>query len=477
MILNTQRQEAYEAEKAQAKRSTITEALGYMVGKYILLPLVKLINAYFLSILWVAFFLCMAGRSIWLGLLAAALLGAAIYFPQTRIFSLVGPFIAQRERKKRAVRLAEGNDMLRMTGIVSTNDETEYECEAHKDDKENITLRIIDPMYNTTSEDIINRLNENIDKYGVKRIVKAEDDNAWLKILMFKTDPLRKNQTIWEPQPLDEEKMRVTCAVNSVGEAQSISFKNTSGMTVAGVPGSGKTGGLTSFLLPVALSENVELSVIDGKGGHDWAEYKPICSYYSNDDEDLQAMKDYLEAAVEDMRERVQTMPAKLGVANFWSASIEQRRAAGLKHKIIVIDECQNYFEKRTNKEENALIQDIVRLATSLVKKGRSAGITLIATTQKPTSESLPTGLRDNCSLKICFQVSTKEAQKAALGDVALDDSNSPVNIHENAGEAVIVGEAGKPLNVKFFYMEPDTQKMLIDNEVAKRKTAGVTTL
>ena len=142
-----------------------------------------------------------------------------------------------------------------------------------------------------------------------------------------------------------------------------------------------------------------------------------------------------------------------------------------------MIDECQNYFEKRTNKEENALIQDIVRLATSLVKKGRSAGITLIATTQKPTSESLPTGLRDNCSLKICFQVSTKEAQKAALGDVALDDSNSPVNIHENAGEAVIVGEAGKPLNVKFFYMEPDTQKMLIDNEVAKRKTAGVTTL
>ena len=81
MILNNQRQEAYEAEKAQAKRSTITEALGYMVGKYILLPLVKLINAYFLSILWVAFFLFMAGRSIWLGLLAAAVLGAAIYFP------------------------------------------------------------------------------------------------------------------------------------------------------------------------------------------------------------------------------------------------------------------------------------------------------------------------------------------------------------------------------------------------------------
>lgn len=477
MFFDNHRHEAYEAEREQAKRSSIGATIGYMLAKYIAVPLLNLALTYFVTIIWVLFLLFMAGRSIWLGLLAAAVLGAAVYFPQTRIFSLVGPFIAQRERKKRAVRLAEGNDMLRMTGIVSTNDETVYECEAHKDDKENIILRIIDPMYTATSEDIINRLNENIDKYGVKRIIKAEDDNAWLKILMFKADPLKAKQTIWEPQPLDEEAMRVVCAVDSVGEKQSISFKNTSGMTVAGVPGSGKTAGLTSFLLPVALSEDVELAIIDGKGGHDWAEYKPICSYYSNDDEDLQAMKDYLEAAVQDMRERVQTMPAKLGVANFWSASLERRRAAGVKHKIIVIDECQNFFEKRTNKEENALIQEILRLSTSLVKKGRSAGITLIATTQKPTSESLPTGLRDNCSLKICFEVNTKEAQKAALGDVALDDSNSALAISDNPGEAVIVGEGGKPLNVRFFYMKPDTQKMFIDDEVAKRKTAGVTSL
>ena len=477
MILNNQRQEAYEAEREQAKRSTISATLGYMFAKYIAVPLLNLALTYFVTIIWVLFFLFMAGRSIWLGLLAAAVLGAAVYFPQTRILSIIGPFIAQQARKKQAARLAEGNDMLKMTGIVSINDETEYECETFRDDKGNIVLRILEPMYNVTSEDIINRLNENIDKYGVKRIIKAEDDNAWLKILMFKADPLKAKQTIWEPQPLDEEAMRVVCAVDSVGEKQSISFKNTSGMTVAGVPGSGKTAGLTSFLLPVALSEDVELAIIDGKGGHDWAEYKPICSYYSNDDEDLQAMKDYLEAAVQDMRERVQTMPAKLGVANFWSASLERRRAAEVKHKIIVIDECQNFFEKRTNKEENALIQEILRLSTSLVKKGRSAGITLIATTQKPTSESLPTGLRDNCSLKICFEVNTKEAQKAALGDVALDDSNSALAISDNPGEAVIVGEGGKPLNVRFFYMKPDTQKMFIDDEVAKRKTAGVTSL
>lgn len=470
MFFQDNRREAYEVERAQAKLGSVGSTLAYMFGKYVLAPLVKLAITYFLSILWVAFLLFMAGKSMWLGLLAAAVVGAAIYFPQTRMFSLIGPFITQRARKREAARIAEGNDMLRMTGIVSTNDETEYRCEAYEDDKGNIVLRVLDPLYDITSEDVMNRLNENLDKYGVKRIIQADDDEAWLKILLFTTDPLEEDQTIYEPLPLDEEAMKVACAVDSVGETQSVSFKNVSGMTVAGVPGSGKTAGLTSFLLPVALSPDVELNIIDGKGGHDWAAYKPICGYYSNDDENLEALRDYLLTAVEDMRERVQTNPEKLGVANFWSASLERRRAAGLKHKIIVIDECQNFFEKRTNKEENALVQEIVRLSTSLVKKGRSAGITLIATTQKPTSESLPTGLRDNCSLKICFRVTTKESQKAALGDVDLDDSNNALSINK-AGGAVLLSENGNASRVRFFYMAPSDQERLINEEVAKRKT------
>lgn len=476
MFFDSHRHEAYEAEREQAKRSSISATIGYMLAKYIAVPLLNLALTYFVTIIWALFFLFMAGRSIWLGLLAAAVIGAAIYFPQTRILSIIGPFIAQRERKKRAVRLAEGNDMLKMTGIVSINDEKEYDCEAYRDDKGNIVLRIIEKLYVITSEDVMNRLEENRDKYGATRIIEAEKGDAWMKIILFTSDPLEEDQTIYEPQPLDEEKMKVACAVDSVGETQSISFKQVSGMTVSGVPGSGKTAGLTSFLLPVALSENVELNIIDGKGGHDWAAYKPICAYYSNDDEDLQALRDYLQSAVDEVRERVQTMPEKLGVADFWHASAERRRAAGLKHKIIVIDECQTFFEKRTNKEENALIQDIVRLATSLVKKGRSAGITLIATTQKPTSESLPTGLRDNCPLRICFRVTTKEAQKAALGDTSGDDRIDALSIR-NAGGAVILSEKGDASRVRFFYMNTDTQKMLIDDEVAKRKTAGVTTL
>ena len=471
MFFEENRREAYEVERAQAKQSSVGATLAYMFGKYVLAPLVKLAITYFITILWVAFLLFMAGKSMWLGLLAAAVLGAAVYYPQTRRFSIVGPYLKQKALKEAEARKAEGNDMLKMTGIVSINDEKEYDCEAYRDDKGNIVLRIIEKLYVITSEDVMNRLEENRDKYGATRIIEAEKGDAWMKIVLFTTDPLEEDQVISEPMPLDEDSMKVVCAVDSVGEAQSLSFKQVSGMTVSGVPGSGKTAGLTSFLLPVALSENVELNIIDGKGGHDWAAYKPICAYYSNDDENLQALRDYLQSAVDEVRERVQKMPEKLGVADFWHASAERRRAAGLKHKIIVIDECQTFFEKRTNKEENALIQDIVRLATSLVKKGRSAGITLIATTQKPTSESLPTGLRDNCPLRVCFRVTTKEAQKAALGDTSAGDDRIDALSIRNAGGAVILSETGDASRVRFYYMSPSDQERLINEEVAKRKT------
>lgn len=470
MFFTNARQEAYQIEKEQAKQSTITAALVHVFFKHVVVPLLKLAITYFLSILWVALLLFMAGKSMWLGLLAAAVLGAAVYYPQTRRFSIVGPYLKQRALKEAEARIAEGNAMLKMTGIVSINDETVYKCEAYRDDKNNIVLRIIEELPGITSEEVMNRLEKNRDKYRAHRMVRAEYDGAWLKVIFFTTDPLEEDQVISEPMPLDEDSMKVACAVDSVGKTQSLSFKQVSGMTVSGVPGSGKTAGLTSFLLPVALSENVELNIIDGKGGHDWAAYKPICAYYSNDDEDLQALRDYLQSAVDEVRERVQKMPEKLGVADFWHASAERRRAAGLKHKIIVIDECQTFFEKRTNKEENALIQDIVRLATSLVKKGRSAGITLIATTQKPTSESLPTGLRDNCPLRVCFRVTTKEAQKAALGDSSAGDDRIDALSIRNAGGAVILSEKGDVSRVRFYYMSPSDQERLIGEEVAKRK-------
>lgn len=472
MFFTEQRQEAYEVEKANAKQSSVGATLAYLFGKHVLAPLVKLMIAYALSIAWVVFLLIMAGKSMWFGIFAAAVFGAAIYYPQTRSLSFVGPFYREATKRRLAKRLAEGNAVLRETGLVSIGNEDEYKCEAYDNENGDLIVRIIDPIPNVTSDDVISRLEAHADKYRVVRIVKTEDSKAWLRATMFRNDPLKTPREIHEPKPLDVENMKVVCATDSFGKEQGVSFKDVSGMTVAGVPGSGKTAGLTSFLLPLALSPDVDLSVIDGKGGDDWSAYAPLCEYYSRDDENLETLRDYLADKVQDMRERLKTNAEKLGQSNFWNANIEQRRAAGLTHKIIVIDECQTYYEKRSDKTENAIVQDIVRAVTTLVKKGRSAGYTVVSTTQKPTADSLPTSLRDNCALKICFRVTTKEAQKAALGDIDLEPGNGATDINEKGG-AIILTEEQIAHRVRFFYIKEESQKRVIKDELNRRAVNG----
>lgn len=472
MLLTQQRAEAYQAEREANKRSSISATIGYLIGKYIIWPLIQLFFRYFLSLAWLALIVFGYSRSIWLGLLATALFAGAIYWQPSRRFSFYGPFIKARETKLENQQIQAANDVLTEIGIG--DGEAVYLAHAYDIDETTSVLELNQPIAGISSEQIMKRLDEHKDKFGFVRLARDPNSEAVLSVLCYLVDPLDEVHEITEPKPIDLNKASVPCAVDSFGVEQSVSMKGISGMTVSGVPGSGKTAGLTSFLLPFALSTDVDLAVIDGKGGDDWGTYSEIASYYNNDDENLVAILAYLQNQVAEMRERVATNKDKLGESNFWNASPEQRRSAGLKHKIIVIDECQTFFEKRTDKEENRLVTDIVRAVTTLVKKGRSAGYTVIVTTQKPTAESLPTSLRDNCGLKISFRVATGEARKAALGDIDLDESNDPVNIPMNQiGGAVMANENGAFTRVRFFYLSEKTQERIINDELHQRATSG----
>lgn len=55
--------------------------------------------------------------------------------------------------------------------------------------------------------------------------------------------------------------------------------------------------------------------------------------------------------------------------------------------------------------------------------------------TQKPTTDCLPSQLRDNCGARICFQISTPEAARAVLGNLP-DGSPSPLDAAETVCSA-----------------------------------------
>jgi len=76
----------------------------------------------------------------------------------------------------------------------------------------------------------------------------------------------------------------------------------------------------------------------------------------------------------------------------------------------MVIDEVQRAFG---HKEYGAELDEVL---TDLAKVGPSAGIMLLAATQKPDAKSTPTGFRDQFGIKFALRVTTRDASEAVLG-------------------------------------------------------------
>jgi DNA segregation ATPase FtsK/SpoIIIE-like protein len=67
--------------------------------------------------------------------------------------------------------------------------------------------------------------------------------------------------------------------------------------------------------------------------------------------------------------------------------------------------------------------------------------VTILAT-QKPTSDSLPTDIRDNASLRVCFGVQSTYAASAVLGDDwSAASSVSPLGASVGIGVAAVDGK------------------------------------
>lgn len=367
--------------------------------------------------------------------------------------------------------LDEANDFLRETSVVSETDATLYKALLTRQDDQ-VVLTINEGVRGKTPEDIIRAVSDYKTRWGA-RTVRSKIDGDKIEINFVIKDYLDEGKTIDYIPVLDEQKMSVVCATDAFGNPTTITFENTAGMVIAGIPGSGKTAGATSFLAPIAMSQDVDVSIIDGKGGSDWDAYRPIASNFIQGSENLEEIAVLLEDYVEEMNRRVAEQKEALGTSGFWAASPEVRRAAGYKFRLLIIDECQDLFGTGKDKDERDLFARIERAAVKLIRKGRSSGTSVVFITQKATADAIPTSIRDNCALRIAFRLMNATAKIAILGESISDDVNAPdpCRIPANRkGGAVMANEAGALTEVRFYYI-PET----ILEGIMKDYAAGIT--
>jgi S-DNA-T family DNA segregation ATPase FtsK/SpoIIIE len=212
-----------------------------------------------------------------------------------------------------------------------------------------------------------------------------------------------------------------------------------SGIVVAGLAGFGKTMLVAHLLGQLAPSPAVQLVLIDGKGGPDYDHLFPRAWLSAKDD--LGQVRDVLRRVHRLMVDRQASIAQLLGVTDAW----HQGPTPSWPLVLVVIDEAHTFFHERKGtspevKAHNTLVAELSRLVEELIRKGRNVAIQVTLLTQRATGDAIPTRIRDNCQVAICFATRTLDGAVAALGEeIRQHPDASPVRLNDPAYVGVAV--------------------------------------
>jgi S-DNA-T family DNA segregation ATPase FtsK/SpoIIIE len=191
-------------------------------------------------------------------------------------------------------------------------------------------------------------------------------------------------------------------------------------MVVGSIPRMGKTFSVRLLLLAAALDVLAELHCYDLKGTGDFSALEPVAHAYraGDDPDDIDYALADLRALGAELRRRtkvIRTLPKDLCPENKITPALAATRALGLHPIVLVVDECQRWFEHPQHGKE------LESLAEDLVRRGPAAGIVTIFATQRPDAKSLPTGISGNAVLRFCLKVMGHGPNDQVLARVSKD--------------------------------------------------------
>ena len=219
-----------------------------------------------------------------------------------------------------------------------------------------------------------------------------------------------------------------------------VDLSGITGISVAGLPGYGKTSLILSLLCQLAGSGAVQFVFIDGKGGGDYSDWAPRAWLHCGDE--LEHAAGILEDVHSLMRSRLLEVAMSGGPKNWWHAGPTPERPL----IVTVIDECHTYFDLEAvkgDKEAEGHVRMARTMTSQLVRKGRSVLFLTLLITQKQTADAIPTAIRDNCTLGFSFAVKTREAAVCGLGEGIRD---YPGVIRLACGNGLPISGSARPL-------------------------------
>ena len=226
-------------------------------------------------------------------------------------------------------------------------------------------------------------------------------------------------------------------------------------LLIGGEPGAGKSVALSTIVACAALDPSVQLTLLDGKHV-ELAPWANVANRFVGPNQ-ADAV-----TALEELRDIMDFRYATLTATR--KRKITRDDPEGLH--VVVIDELAFYLrggQKATRDNFSELLRD-------LVSRGRAAGIIVVAATQKPSHEVVPTWIRDLFAFRLAMRCTSSDASDTILGQGWASQGFSAANIDPaQRGVGLLLAEGGLPTRIMTPFLSDDDIDVLVDHAESAR--------
>jgi DNA segregation ATPase FtsK/SpoIIIE-like protein len=289
------------------------------------------------------------------------------------------------------------------------------------------------------------------------RVRADRADAAIAHVTLVRRDPFELTDPVPGPSAAAERTSLwdpVALGVDEHGETVRIGLVERN-VLVGGEPGAGKSVALSLLVAAGALDPSTRVWLLDGKLV-ELAGWAPVAERLvgPNGDEAIAVLRELRDVMEERYRELLARGLRKV------------RREDELALHLLVCDELALYLSLPDRKQR----QEFTELLRDLVARGRAAGVIVVAATQKPGADVVPSALRDLFGFRLALRCNTPQASDTILGQgwasAGADASTVPGG---QRGVGYLLTEGERPERIKTYHLSDEEIAAVAERATAHR--------
>jgi S-DNA-T family DNA segregation ATPase FtsK/SpoIIIE len=219
---------------------------------------------------------------------------------------------------------------------------------------------------------------------------------------------------------------------------------------IGGEPGGGKSVALNNIVAHAAVSPDCRLWLFDGKQVELglWEDVADV----------------FVGNSITDAIQRLKELQAVMDSRYAWLRARRRRKivqADGSDLILVVVDEVAYYSATVGRKQDQ---EEFSRLLRDIVARGRAAGVIVVAATQRPSVDIIPTSLRDLFGYRLAFRCTTEISSDIILGHGwGKAGYDASAIAPEDLGVGWLRAEGGVPVRIKSAFLSDKDIYDLVD--------------